>query len=125
MTTLWAQIQPTLFKLYGNLVNDEEKALGIVQIKSTPGIMLRNWIGYKTREEILLLERRAYHSPKAANIDLFKSRFNNSLATEVKQLMFRFHSEGNSSKFEEIVAYKGVLCEKVGEEEYRLNSVFS
>ena len=40
-------------------------------------------------------------------------------------LMFRFYSEGNSSKFEEIVAYQGVLCEKVGEEEYRLNSVFS
>ena len=121
---LWTHIQPTLLKLYGKPLDDGEKSLGIVHIKRSPGIMLRNWVGYKLREEILLLERRAYHSSQAPSIDLFKAKFNQSLAREVRQFIFRFTNEGNLKKFDEILTFKGILCEKVAEEDYRIKPVF-
>ena len=124
MNELWTHIQPTLLKLYGKPLDDGEKSLGIVHIKRSPGIMLRNWVGYKLREEILLLERRAYHSSQAPSIDLFKAKFNQSLAREVRQFIFRFTNEGNLKKFDEILTFKGILCEKVAEEDYRIKPVF-
>ena len=57
VNTVWAHLQPTLSYLNTKTLDDTEKALGIVQIKSTPGIVLRNWLGYRLRQQILPLER--------------------------------------------------------------------
>ena len=58
---IWTELQPTLMKLSPRSLDDAEKSLGIVQIKKPPGIIVRNWLGYKLREHILSFERRAYH----------------------------------------------------------------
>ena len=121
---IWAQLQPTLLKLSSRSLNDEEKALGIVQIKTPPCIIVRNWLGYKLREHTLLFERRAYHQSKIPSVEIFKATYNQSIAKEVKDLMYTLNNEGNLRKFDEIIAFGGILCEKKGEGEYSLNMVF-
>ena len=124
VNTIWDQLLPVLSKLSSKALDDAEKAFGIVQIKKTPGIILRNWLGYKLREEILLLERSAYHQPKKPSMETFKAKFNQSVARDVKLLMYRFSNEGKLSKFDELVAFKGVVCKKQSSGEYCLRTVF-
>ena len=38
--------------------------------------------------------------------------------------MYRLNNEGNLHKFDEIVAYGGILCVKKGEGEYIFQNVF-
>ena len=125
VNTLWTHIQPTLLKLYPKPIDDQEKALGIVQIKkSNPGILLRNWLTYKIREQILTYERKSFHSPQKVSVRSFEVQFNQAIAQEVKNWMFRLNNEGNLSKFDELLAYKGILCKKISDGEYRLNKAF-
>ena len=124
VNTVWDHLQPTLSQLSAKILDDPEKALGIVQIKQKPGIILRNWLGYKLREQILLFERKSYHQTKLPSVELFKAKFNQSVATDVKQMIYRFNDDGTFGKFEEIVAFKGILCERKQHGEYRLKTVF-
>ena len=87
-------------------------------------MILRNWLGYKLREQILLFERRAYHQSRTPPIDIFKARYNQAIAREVKDLLYRLRDEGNLRKFDEIIAFGSVLCEKKGGGEYCLKQVF-
>ena len=105
-------LQPILSQLHAKVLDDVEKALGIVKIKKPPGMNLRNWLGYKLREQILLFERSAYHQSKVLTMDLFKAKFNQAVAREIKHLMYRFKNEGRLAQFDKIVAFKGILCEK-------------
>ena len=116
-------MQMVLSKLHSKIIDDVEKALGIICIRSTPGIMLRNWLTFKMREQIMKFERNAYHL-RSASIDLFKIKFNHSVAFDIKQLMFRYNNENNISIFDKIVTYRGILCEKIQEGEYRINKFF-
>ena len=111
-------------KLHSKSVNNEERALGIVDIKKSNGMILRNWITYKMREQILQYERKAYYSSKVPSIATFKAKFNQSVASEIKKWMFRYNNEHKLHVFENIVAYKGVLCEKMQEGEYRIKIIF-
>ena len=121
--TVWEHLQPILLQLNPKALDDTEKVLGIVQIKSTPDITLRNWLGYKIREKILIFERGAYRQSKVPSIDIFKAKFNQMIATEVKHLMHRFNNEGKLDKFDKLVALKGIICEKKGQGEYVLKKV--
>ena len=125
VNNIWTQIEPILKQIHCKSVTDDEKALGIVTIKSTPGILLRNWLTYKLREQVMLFERMSYHSPNKASLDLFKAKYNQSLACEVKQLIFRFNHENKLDKIDKIIAQQGILCEKVQEGEYLLKMVLS
>ena len=124
VNTLWNQLLPTLSKLSSRALDEAEKAFGILQIKKTPGMILRNWLGYKLREQILLLERTTYHQSRAPSVELFQTKFNHSVARDIKLLMHRFNNEGKISKFDEIVAYNGIVCKKKAEGEYCLTTVF-
>ena len=55
---------------------------------------------------------------------MFKAKFNQMIAREVKHLMYRLNNEGKLDKFEEVVAFKGIICEKKGQGEYLLKRVF-
>lgn len=119
VNAIWTNMQPILSLLHNVPITDSEKALGLVTIKSNTGIWLRNWLTYKLREQIMLYERKAYHSPTVASFDLFKARYNQSMAQEIKNLLFRFKSENKLPVFDKIVAYGGIICEKVKDGEYR------
>ena len=118
-------MQPTLLKLDSKPISDEEKAFGIVHIKKSTGMFLRNWLTYKMREQVLDFERRAFYSPKVASIKLFKAEFNQSMAYDMKRLMMRYNNVGKLSRFDEIVAYEGILCKKIQGGNYRVNEIFS
>ena len=60
---LWEEVEPILRQLHPVPVSDEEKVFGIVQKKTTTGIILRNWLTYLLRECITREEREAYYSP--------------------------------------------------------------
>ena len=38
--------------------------------------------------------------------------------------MYRFNNEGKLATFEEIIGYKGIICEKIADGEYRLKKAF-
>ena len=123
--TLWTLLHPTLTQLVQRPLSDEEKSFGIVHIKKTPGMLMRNFLTYKMREHIMQSERAAYHASKTPSIDHFKVKFNQDVASEVKRLLHRFNEEGKLPIFDKIVAHQGILCEQVGEGEYRLKKVFN
>ena len=123
--TLWTLLHPTLTQLVQRSLSDEEQSFGIVHIKKTPGMLMRNFLTYKLREHIMQSERAAYHASKAPSIDHFKVKFNQDVASEVKRLLHRFNEEGKLPIFDKIVAHQGILCEQVGEGEYRLKKVFN
>ena len=125
VNTLWTLLHPTLTLLVHRPLSDEEKAFGIVHIKKTPGMLVRNFLTYKMREHIMQSERAAYHTSKAPSIDHLKVKINQDVASEVKRLLYRFNEEGKISTFDKIVAHQGILCEQIGEGEYRLKKVFN
>ena len=57
-------------------------------------------------------------------MEIFRATYNQSIARDVKDLMYTLSNEGNLRKFEEIIAIGGVLCEKQGTGEYILKKVF-
>ena len=87
-------------------------------------MILRNWLGYKLREQILIFERKAYHQQRAPPVEIFKATYNQAIAGEVKDLLYRHTNEDNMRKFDNIVAFGGILCEKKGGGEYCLKQVF-
>ena len=121
--TLWEDLQSLLYRLQSKRINDEEKALGLINIKSSPGILLRNWVTFKLREQILKFEKIAYHSG-GVNINSFKVDFNHSMASEVKHIILRYTNEGSVTKIDKLIAYRGVLCKKDSKGYYVTNPIF-
>ena len=124
VNSLWTHIQPTLAKFDSRLVTNEEKSFGIVHIKKTAGMLMRNWLTYKMREQVMDFERKAYHSPAAASISTFKTIFNRAVAYDIKKLMIRFNHEGKIEYFDKVVAYREILCKKYQNGNYQVNEVF-
>ena len=118
---LWQEIEPTLKKLHPNSVSMEEKALGIVHTKQTNGILLRNWVTFSLRRHIMQCEREAYHSPNTLNIETSKTKFNQTMTSEMKVKMMQYK---NVDFVHKILTHSGILCEKIVEEEYRFTKVF-
>ena len=58
--TIWTDLQPMLGRFRSIVVNDQEKTLGLVDVKSSSGTLLRNWVTYKVREQIIKFQRKAY-----------------------------------------------------------------
>ena len=105
-------------------MTDSEKALGIIHIRKSPGMIVRNWLTYRLREKIMDFERIAYHSPANASIDRFKAEFNRAIAYDIRKLMIRFDHEGKFETFEKYVAYRNILCKKTQDGTYQACKVF-
>ena len=87
--------------------------------------MLRNWVTYKMREQILTYERQTFKFPGKVSVHSFEVSFNQSLAQEIKHWMIMLNNECNLEKFDEVIAFKGILCEKSGEGEDKFHRVFN
>ena len=83
--------------------------------------ILRNWLTYKMRETIMQYERTAFHS--SANFNVFKAKFNQAMAYEIKCLMIRYKNENKLDIFDKLIAHKGILCKKIREGEYRFQII--
>ena len=124
VNNIWESIKVTLLKLHKKPISDEEKSLGIVHINKSPGMLARNWLTYKMREQLLEFERKAYHSQQRASISLFKTSFNRSLAYDLKKLMLRFSNDGKLDLFDKIFVNQGILCTKTQNGNYKPKDVF-
>ena len=116
---LWREIEPTLLRLDDVPITTEEKAVGIAYTKKTPGIILRNWTTFSLRAHIMQCEREAYHSRKTPNMDTTIAKFVNNMASEIKVKILQY----KNTVVEEILAYRNIICEKVGENEYHIKSI--
>ena len=123
VNTIWIHLQPILSQLHNKPIGDQEKALGIIHIRATTGMLLRNWITYTMREQVLHFERMAHHSPRAASLESFKAKLNHSISSRIKHVMIRYNSENKLAFFDKIIAYRGILCEKIQEGKYRLKTI--
>ena len=122
---LWEGIEPLLKDLYPVPVSEEEKAFGIVQKKSTTGILLRNWLTYLLRDCIMQEEKEAYHSSKP-NLGKIKKRFNQTMEFEILMKIIRYENENNLAFFDEIITHKKeVLCKKRENEKYQITEVYT
>ena len=119
----WARLTPVLSKLNSTPVTEEEKALGIIHIKPTIGIGIRNWLTYKLREQILQFEKIGYHRVSAITPKCFKTTFNRSVTEEITNLMHRFNNEGKLHIFEKLFGFGNVLFDTIQEGEYRIKKV--
>ena len=86
-------------------------------------MILRNWLTYKMREMIMEFERNAFYSSQYTSIDLFKAKFNQAIAYEIKGLLIRYTNENKLNIFSQKIAYKGILCKKIQEGEYQFQIV--
>ena len=113
--SVWTELQPFLLRLVARNVSDQEKALGIVDVKPSPGILLRNWVTFKVREQIMALERKAHYSGRPS-LDSFKAQFNQVMADDVRRVFYRFMNESSKSKVNELIAHSrisvGALIQK-------------
>ena len=72
----------------------------------------------------IIFERRAYHQQRTPPVEIFKATYNQALAREVKDLLYRLSNKDNMRKFDDVVAFGGILCEKKGGGECCLKQVF-
>ena len=66
-------------------------------------------------------ERKAFYSSQS--MDMFKAKFNQAMAHEIKGLMIRYKNENKLNKFDELIAYKGILCKKIGDGKYQFKII--
>ena len=78
-----------------------KNVLAKLKLRKKSYIVLRNLLLYKLREHFLLFEKRVCHQSKlVASMEIFKATYNQSIAKEVKHLMYRLHKEGKLGKFD-------------------------
>ena len=56
-------------------------------------------LGYELQEYILNFERSAYRQSKVPSGDMFKAKFNQAVAREIKHLMYRFNDMDRLAQF--------------------------
>ena len=71
----------------------EEKGLGLSNKNQTTGILIRNWLTYSLREQIMKEDRNAYKSQIKPNIDTFKRKFNHHYHAQIQIKYLRYQKE--------------------------------
>ena len=123
--TLWQEIEPILLELHGDPVTLEEKGLGVNKKNPTTGILIRNWLTYSLREQIMKEERNAYKSQIIPNIDTFKRKFNHHFHAQIQIKHLRYQNENNLQVFDKLITYADVLGSKIDENDYLITQIFN
>ena len=121
---MWSHLEPCIKSIHPSNVTQEEKAFGIVQKKTTTGILLRNWITYLLREFIAEQERIAHHSSKSPKLGQAKHLFNTKVDFEVKKKLWRYKNDGNISTFNKFFTHNQVLCKLRTADKYEILNIF-
>ena len=120
---VWGELSYKLLKLCPTPVSEIEKAFGILSEKPTPGIFVRNWLTYKLRKAIEVVEREAYYSNFNVIIKI-KRQLQCSMERELDQKLFSFSYENKTEIFDKFYAYKNVLCASQDGKSYKINDIF-
>ena len=110
---LWRRIEKTLFKIIPKPVTSYEKAFGIQPLnhRDKQPTVLRNWITFSLRHNIMLEERRAYHIENyySSCIEKFFVKFNHNTQEELKTKKLQYDFQNLSSQFEKIVTVNNAI----------------
>ena len=99
-----------------------ERAFGIqpTNVEMINPTILRNWITFTLRRNILLEERRAYKkktfSLSSASLQRFFAKFNHDTQEELKTKKLLFDIQGLANKFEKIVTIGNAVATLVNGE---------
>ena len=121
---IWEDINPTLMKLYPASICDEEKVFGIIIKKTSPGILLRNWITYLLRACVAQIEREAHCAPFDIT-NKIKRKVQHEVEQEVQHKLFRYTNENKLDLFDKIITHANVICEKQEDGKYTINHIFN
>ena len=110
---LWRKIEPILLQIISRPLSKEELAFGLQprNREEQNATILRNWITFNLRHQIMREERRAYYFGTYTNAheQKFIQNFNRSMQRELteKHLLYKFR--GLQNKFDSIITVNNVL----------------
>ena len=112
--TVWKRIERVIFKIIPRRVTDSEMALGLQprRKKETNATILRNWVTFFLRHQIMLEERKAfkikdYH---LQSMEKFFTKFNFKAQEELKIKKLQYNYRNLPEKFKNIVTINNVVA---------------
>ena len=124
VSSIWREITPILLSLHPTQPNKEEKSFGIVQANPPTAILVRNWLTFLVRHCISKMERQAHYCPSNI-IPRTKKKIQHCIEKELDKKHFVSLNDGSTKKFEEIYAYRNVICRMRPEGKYTVTKIFS
>ena len=112
-------IEKTLVKIIPKQPTPYEKAFGLQpnSAKMRNPTILRNWITFTLKHQILLEERRVYKKNYSTkSLESFISKFNHDCLEEMKTKKIIYDFQGLSSKFENLVTIGNAIANIVNGE---------
>ena len=102
---MWKRMQKVLLKIVPKLPTEHEMAFGLQpsNMKKRNPTILRNWVTFSLRHQIMLEERKAYKAKRPPPFEKFFLRFNHITKEELKAKKLLYDFRGLSGKFEKIV----------------------
>ena len=117
---MWKKIEKVLLKIIPMIPSVHEKAFGLqpTNLKNTYPIILRNWLTFSLRHQIMLEERRAYkiQNYTLSSYSKFFTKFNYAVKSELKNKKLLYDQQGLSDKLEKIVTTGNIIATVVGGE---------
>ena len=120
--TIWNIVEKTLRKVIPQPSTLHERAFGLqpTNAKIRNPTIIRNWITFTLRRQILLEERRAYKKKSSyllsESLQRFFSKFNHDAREELKTKKLLYDIQGLASKFEKLVTIGDAIATVVNGE---------
>ena len=112
--TMWKRIEKTLRNIIPTPVTNCEKAFGLQPRtkKTENATILRNWITFTLRHQIMEEERRAFHIPNyhLRSMEKFFAKFNFMTQDELKIKKLQYEYRNLSGKFQEIATVNRAIA---------------
>ena len=109
---MWKRIQKVLLKIVPQPPTEYEMAFGLQpsNMKIRNPTILRNWITFSLRHQIMLEERIAYKAKRPTPFEKFFLKFNSSTKEELKSRKMLYDFQGLSEKFEKLVTTRNAIA---------------
>ena len=102
---MWKRMEKVLIKIVPRLPTEQEMAFGLQprNMKRRNPTILRNWITFSMRHQIMLEERKAYKRKWPLPFEKFFLKFNHITKQELQTKKLLYDFRGLSGKFKKIV----------------------
>ena len=83
--------------------------------RQTAAVVLRNWLTFSLRHQIMVEERKAFYVPKYTNLRLqaFMKKYNFLLQQESTTKWYHYKSRNLESKFDKIFTVNNIVGSKI------------
>ena len=116
---MWKRVEKTLKNIIRVRVSESEKAFGLQPRtkKEKNATILRNWITFSLRHQIMEEERKAFHIPNyhLRSVEKFFLQFNIRTQEELKIKKLQYDHRNLAHKFQQIVTINKAIASKNNE----------